>query len=422
MRLPLVSPSLRDVTGLALTFQPDGSWRADFCRINQQRDVVTVAQQGRELSSVESLRDALLAGPVALALVLAGRGVLIRTLPGTHPDQPAAPAEALAAALPGVNLADFYVQYEPISAGTQATLVRKQLLDPLLAEFRANGLWVVSLGLGPFCMAALLPYLPESVKRQPVAAGDFLLHLSAAGDRIEAVDYPSATALTPVVYQVGKETLSGAQVLPYAAALAALVNPEAGGEGGEVVPQVFLFRSEWGYRDLFQRLRLAVPVAILLLMVANLLVSQHLMAERNRLTARLGNNQHLLVEVEQMRATTGLKHRFLTTTGWAQPSWNSLCADRLAASLPPGLDLLSLDVTPLQPLAGGARRQAEFRPDVVTVRGQCRDAQQLNAWLQRLTKLPWVRAVRDQNFSYDYAGGVGTFTFTLVVSPRALLS
>ena len=125
--------------------------------------------------------------------------------------------------------------------------------------------------------------------------------------------------------------------------------------------------------------------------------------------------------MRQLQQTTSLKHAFLTTSGWAQPSWNALCADRLVASLPAGLELLNLDVNPPQDPAAVAGRAVEFRHDVVTVHGQCHDAQRFNAWLQLVSKLPWVQAVRDQNFTYDYAGGIGTFTFTLVVKPARLL-
>ena len=125
--------------------------------------------------------------------------------------------------------------------------------------------------------------------------------------------------------------------------------------------------------------------------------------------------------MRQLQQTTSLKHAFLTTSGWTQPSWNALCADRLVASLPAGLELLNLDVNPPQDPAAVVGRAVEFRHDVVTVHGQCHDAQRFNAWLQLVSKLPWVQAVRDQNFTYDYTGGVGTFTFTLVVKPARLL-
>lgn len=421
MRLPMVFTTLPAVTGVALTFQADGSWQADFCAVSRQRDVVRLTQQKQGLASVDALGEALAPGPVPLALVLAGRGVLWRTLPGPAPESAVAQAERLTTALPGVNLNDFYIQYQSGSGETQVALIRRQLLDALLAEFHTVGLWVLAVSLGPYDFATLLPYLPEVVRRPELAVGDFQVRLTTAGDGLAAVEYQPGEEAVPAAFAVGNDVFSSRQVLPYAAALTALVQPPAAGEERLPVPRVRELRTEWSYRSLYQGLRLAVPLVILVLLLANFFVAQRLIDERDHLMARLGNNQHLLQQVQQLHQVTGQKHQFLTNTGWAQPSWNSICADRLAASMPPGLLLLSLDIAPAS-AAGGAQPQATFQPDLVTVKGQCRDAQQFNAWLQRITKRAWVRAVRDQNFTYDYAAGVGTFTFTLVIKPAVLLS
>src|SRR4051812_25253775 len=120
MRLPLALSALHDVTGVALTFQADGSWRAAYCRISRQRDLVSVVQQGQDLASAAALGAAIALAPepAPLALVLAGRGVLWRLLPGLAPESVAEQAVALTAALPGVNLTDFYIQYHPATGGT----------------------------------------------------------------------------------------------------------------------------------------------------------------------------------------------------------------------------------------------------------------------------------------------------------------
>lgn len=422
MHLPLAA-SLREITGVALTLQAEGGWAADYCRLHRQRAVVTVLEQGGGLGTIAALKQALGPEPAAVAVAVAGRGVLLRMLLPVS-ESPAAYAEALAMVLPGVKLADFYIQYEPLASSVQAALVRREVVDQLLAQFHAAGLWVVCLSLGAANVATLLPYLPASLQQQPFRAGDFVLSAAADGARFARVDYQPAEDLTEdTTYPMGSEQLSTAQLLPYAVGLTALVGAAALGAEvpGPVVPRAGELAREWGYRHWFQRLRLAIPVVILLLLLGNFLASQQLTTEREQLDARLGNNRQLLESVQTLRHSTELKHAFLTSSGWAQPSWNAVCADRLVASLPTGLDLLSLDVNPPLDPAVAAGKPAEFRHDVVTVRGQCHDAQKFNAWLQVISKLPWVQAVRDQNFSYDYAGGVGTFTFTLVVKPALLL-
>jgi Tfp pilus assembly protein PilN len=418
MTLAFPSPPLTLVTGLALTLQPDGGWVADYCTVRRRRDTVTVVQQGQGYTSVAALREALGPEPVALALALAGRGVLLRTSP--TPTEPLATAESVAVLLPGVNPAEFYVQAAPGGDSTHLALVRRTVVDQLLADLQAADHWVVDLSLGPGSVTTLLPYLSAAVRAQPLRVGDFDVRIT--GENITALDYQPGVPVLPGEYAVGAESLSASQLLPYAAALTALLHPWVGVGGRLALPKVTELRAEWGQRQRFLMLRLAVPLVILLLLLANFLAGQHLVAERDELAARLGDNQQLLHQVQTLQREVAQKHAFLTTTGWEQPSWNSLCADRLAASLPPGLDLLVVDVSPAQPAAGGGGHAALFRSGTVSVKGQCRDAQRLNQWLQELTRQPWVQAVQDQNFAYDYAGGLGTFTFTLVLRPAALLA
>jgi|GEM_PF-6403630 len=421
MRFSTPFSPLPAVTGISLCLQGDGTWRADFCRLERRGDTVRVSQQGRGLGALPALLSALGPEPLPVALVLSGRGVLLRTLPGQDPDQAQPARDVLANVLPGVNLADFYLHYEPGPEVTHAALVRKAVVDALVTDFLAAGLWVVALQFGPYGLETLLPYLSESAKHTPqLVAGEFVVHLNAARERIAAVDHQPGAADTAPPFVLGDETVPAALGLPYAAALVALTRSAVDLSPHLPIPAVAALRAEWDQRRWFMGLRLAVPLVILVLLLVNFLASQHLLAEQDRLSVRAGSNQQVLAQLQALQRADRLRHSFLTSTGWGQPSWNSLCADRLAASMPAGLNLQLLEVSPRASTAGGTR-PVLFENGRVLVRGQCRDAQRLNQWLQQITRLPWVEAVREQNFAYDYAGGEGTFTFTLVIRPADLL-
>ncbi|HEX8656635.1 MAG TPA: hypothetical protein VF690_03840 [Hymenobacter sp.] len=160
---------------------------------------------------------------------------------------------------------------------------------------------------------------------------------------------------------------------------------------------------------------------MLVLLLVNFIVSQQLSTSRENLAVDVDQSREVVGRLQHLQQAATQQQNFLTATGWAQPSWNSLCADRLAASVPAGVQLLALEISPSQATSGAsASQRLTFRKDLVLVKGQCRDAQRLNLWLQKLSALQWVRAVRDQNFAYDFASGVGTFTFALEVNPAIL--
>lgn len=412
----LFSP-LRTVAGVELVWQGANEWQASLCQLQRAGTTVTITRQQAGLPNVTTLAAALGPEPTPVALVLAGRGLLLRTVPTTNPDQQTLDAAQFAALLPGSNPADFYCQCAVGPEFTQVALVRRQAVEELVAAFHAAGLWVVDLSLGAFCLEGVLPYLTQHPSQsKSVPAGPFCVTLSGTGNQLLSfvVQQPPIDELE---YKVGEDVVTSSYILPYAAALNTLTN--ADGPTLEV-PAVQRLQLEWQQRRLFLRLRLGIPLGILALLLANLLLGQHLQARQDQLTDTVGGNQQQLTRVRVLQQAAQRQQGFLRATGWTHPSYNSLCADRLAASLPSGIQLLVADITPLQQGAGEPGHRLSFRADVVMVRGQCRDAQQFNAWLQQLTTLPWVQAVRDQNFAYDYSGGMGTFTFTLLLNPAAL--
>ncbi len=408
------------VVGVELTWLAGGSWQARMCRLRRMGSTVTVEQQQDGLLEVSDLVEALGPEPGPIALTLTGRGLLLRTVP-TNPDNQAGPdATQLATLLPGSKAADFYCQYAAGPEQTLVTLVRRAPVEELLAAFAVAGLWVIGVSLGPLGFEELLPYLLATTRQSPLVAGPYLLTLDAAGDRLAAIAVPAPEELAFQEYSLGGEKIAGTQVLAYAAALSLLAGGELVTHAVEELPVITDRRAEWAQRRWFHRLRLGVPVGILALLLLNLLVSQHLQARHDELAETVGGSQQLLGRVRAAQQAAQQQQAFLTATGWTQPSVNSLCADRLAASLPAGVHLLTVDISPQQALTGEPGHRLHFRPDVVIIKGQCANAQQFNAWLQRLTRQPWVQAVREQNFAYDYAGGQGTFTFTLLLKAAAL--
>lgn len=416
MRLPSFLEAPQLAVGIELTWLGGGGWLARATQLRRAGAVVTVQQQLSGLADLPALVAALGDEPGPVALVLAGRGLVLRTL-ASHDAAP--DAAQLAALLPGTTFADFYCQYTPGPGQTLVALVRRTPVQELLAALAEAGLWVVAVQLGPLGLAEVLPYLPATTSREALPAGPFLVQLSPDGQHLASAAPLPPTEPPAPPYELGGQAVPPEQVLAYAAALALLTGAPGPSRSAEL-PEVQQQQAEWQQRRWFRRLRLGVPMSILLLLLGNLLASQHLLARQDELGGAVGGNERLLAQVRAAQRTVSQQQAFLTATGWTRPSVNSLCADRLATTLPPGIQLLVVDINPAQELPGqGSGAAPRFRPDLATVKGQCASAQQFNTWLQRLTRQPWVRAVRDQNFAYDYAGGAGTFTFSLLYNGDA---
>ncbi|RZK31189.1 MAG: hypothetical protein EOO63_04820, partial [Hymenobacter sp.] len=101
MGLSSLFSGVSTVVGLELTWLAGGNWQARMCQLRRTSAMVTIERQQEDLLEMSALVEALGPEPGPVALVLTGRGLLLRSLP-TSPDNQAGPdATQLAALLPG---------------------------------------------------------------------------------------------------------------------------------------------------------------------------------------------------------------------------------------------------------------------------------------------------------------------------------
>ena len=393
-------------------------WQLRVVRLRRVGGAVSVVGQPADPTTLAELAQQLGLEAAPIALVLTGRGLLFRTLTTAGavptPDQ-------LATLLPGGTPTDFVSQCEVGPSQTLVAIIRRTPVEALLADFVAAGLWVISVQFGPLVLTDFLTYISAERRQSTLPAGPYQLSLAPGGEHLAEVVLTTAEGSGGETYPFGTDAIPTDYLLAYAAGLSLLTDRNFLGKSPTDLAIVRQRQGEWQQRRLFYRLRLAVPVSILLLLLVNLGFSQYLQTRYDELSQVTGDNQRLLAKLRGAEQTLTRQQRFLSATGWTKDSYNSLCADRLAATIPAGIQLLILDIQPQQTQVGESEPRSVFRTDVVSVKGQCANSQQFNTWLQRLSSQPWVRAVRDQNFAYEYTGGAGTFTFTLLLNSNELV-
>lgn len=392
------------VVGLAVILLPDARLRLDACLLRRRGDTLVLEGRYPGLESVAALTTLALDPAAPVALVVTGRGVVHKTLP---PDTPA--AGALAALLPGTAEADFYQQRISGPESQHLALIRRATLDGLLASLHQQGRYVTHASLGPFAFAALLPYLPgDAPPAYQVGGYELTIH---------GVHITAAHPLPPdpgpgegAVLSLGGELVEAALLLPYAAALAALTGTAPAELAAEPIRHD---REEWRQRRLFQAGTVATLGAFLLGLLLNFGYFSYLTTQSQALASQGAVNRGALIQLERLRQSVSRQQQFLAGAGWLHPTRHSVRADELAATVPAGLQLLTLDSEPWQEQLSRQQQRPVFGTGTVRVKGQCGEAYLLNQWLQQISRLPWVESVREQNFSYDYGAHTGTFTFTI---------
>lgn len=388
-----------------MTLLPEGQQQVSVCGLRRQGDTVLLEHHYVDLPSLAAVDALPLPAEAPVYLIVLGRGVLTKTVAASASPETAA---TIATVLPGATAADFYAQQLPGPDGQHWALIRRATVEPLLAALQQQGRYVVDAAWGPLCFAALLPYLPAETATY-VASGYALIvqppHVLAV--QPAAPEFLSAVA-SPL--RVGEQEVQPELLLPYAGALSLLTGVPPVACPAEPIAHG---RDEWQQRQRFRRNGLLVLAAFFTVLLLNFGLFTHLTARQQQLASQGVVNQSALARLEALQQRVQQQQQFVTGAGWAAPTRHSVRADALAATVPAGLQLLTLDSTPLDAQQTTQQQHPVFLPGILRVKGQCREASVLNEWLQRVSRLPWVRAVRDQHFSYDYSAGTGTFTFTV---------
>ncbi|MBO0360815.1 hypothetical protein J0X19_22840 [Hymenobacter sp. BT186] len=396
----------RRVVGVAVTLLPEARQQVDVCVLRRQGDRVVPEQQHAGLSSLDDLAALDIAENIPVALVILGRGIVHKTF-APHAHVATEDSAVLAALLPGALATDFHIQQSTGSDYQHLALVRRSTLEALVGALQQQGRYVIAASLGPFAFEVLLPYLADEHEASYQVTGYTLATLNQQVTAVQA--QPLDEAYAPGI-QLGDETIATALLLPYAAALATLTGSAPATFSASSITQA---REEWEQKQLFRLGGIAALAGFLLVLLLNFVAFSYLTSQNQALLSQGQVNRRTLSTLNDLQRSVTRKQEFLAGAGWLQSTRHSTRADQLGATVPAGLRLLTIDSEPLNPVQTSQQQRPVFDTGTVRVKGQCREAQVLNGWLQQVSALPWVQAVRDQNFTYDYSSGTGLFTFTI---------
>lgn len=411
MKHYFTKPHPTRILGLTVTLLPEGQHTLAGCILEQKSGTIIIEQQWPQLLKPDDLRALLKEENIPLVLALEGRGILHKAT-GEHIPVPHTDAEAVALILPTATASDFHVQRNEGYDRHYITIVRRETISSLtstLKEWLSVPCDVIAIEAGPFSLQELVPFLGPEWQEASPQIGHYAVTLQKG--RIAQLESTSETRPSEK-YPIGEDMLTPQLLLAYASALRVLLGSGASSLAPELLAEG---RDQWQQKLLFRRRGIAIMSIFLGSLLVNFWLFLHLTAKNQALTARSNHYQKEIKTLETLRQTVQQQQKFLQTTGWLAPSRQSVYSDQLAATVPEGLQLTSMDLNPADEAASRLQQQAVFIQNVISIEGKCREAQSLNLWLQALSRLPWVKHIQKQNFAYDYAAGIGTFSFTILL-------
>lgn len=399
----VVKPST--VAGISLKLLSDNSYDISLSILRNKKGIVTLIKFAEHVTLDHANKVLETNAPVTVAID--GKGVLHRKIVDeSEPSKDVLLSKVIPNATPG----DFYLQKYDTGDGLYVSLIRRQLLDELLDKLLALNINVVGVHLGPFVISSVLPFLNLVQGNEKEVVIDGYSVKVAEGKIIEY----AVSMEVPSSYNVGDETVSGAAMLSYGAALCFLTGTNL---QYEVIDndRIGHLHDEWRQRQIFKKTGIALLAFFFALLLINTLVFVNVSRSNEELLQSQGSNQKLFKEVTRLKEQVEKNKALLQMSGWSRrvPVW--YYADRLASTVPDEINFTEIDVFPLDEKVLKDQRKKVFRAGAVTVRGACNKPLLLNDWFDAVKKLDWVKEVTNQTYEYSERDKTGYFAFQISI-------
>jgi|GEM_PF-4740015 len=417
----LLGKATKTAGALAIYRTEEGRWMGYGIVLKQRHDLVTVEQQWQGMTDEPGFSEAM-PRTIPYVLIADGKGLLHKAIPAAQTPL----LNRIRETMPGIAPKDFYLQLTSGSDKDFISVVRRDLLEPLLAQWQKAGYWITGLSLGPFAAALPVSLLTPDKDGSDLTASSFVWPLNGQylvfdREKPSALlpgmpHLPAGYQLIPDTVAIGDQELERPWLPAYGAALSRLLY-------GAVTPlaqadTLDKQAAEWRYRQRFQKSGKGVLAGVFTLLLINFLAFQHFDQAASRLDEQLGQQTVSSQSEKELIQRLEEKRQFLAVNGWLSPTRHSFFADTLAATLPPGIRLTQLGIYPKDEALSRQENRTVFTTHAVMVKGLCTTPDPLREWIAILERAPWIEYVSQPGYQYDAQIGSGVFTVWIHTRPE----
>jgi hypothetical protein len=396
-------------TGVELTLLPDGGILLSGVVLKLEKNKIRKEKEFHFLSSYEELvRKTGVKAP--LAITVSGKGILQKKL--LLKDLTDRPVEMM---LPNANPNEFYYTITPLEAVASVSVIRKEVLDKILADLLSHGFRILSLTIGLAGLPYLTPFLSAGTTPS-VSTPQFVIRFD---DRqqvsdIENLSFPGVQGYDKIEYNIGDQYVNSPALLAFGAATGLLASDP---DGVPVIPMEALLRERENYTwfRYYRASAWALLTGLFTLLLVNFFIYNHYFSlNKDRQGVRLVS-QEQEEKVKKLSATLRSKEDFLQQAGWEENSRLSYFADRIAGLVPSGTLLTGMQIHPLTVSLLGENAGTHFRKDTIQVAGTCDDPTELNQFTNNLKNIPDFKEVSIRNYAYKKEIRTGAFLMEIIV-------
>ena len=329
-----------------------------------------------------------------LVLHFSGKGILNRSVAKT--------ADYRHSLLLNTNLNQFYFSDFLATQNVYSSIIRKDLVLPIVEEFKQAGVEVVSFASGPFIAAPLKSVIKKSfidINNTRLQFSDDLITHFTNDD-----NYRTATEL-------GGDLIDHKQIGAIALAtnffqsIEGIVIPEE-----ELVSEVYF--NEAKQKNIFHRFGAAMVIFFFSILVGNYLYLNYLNSKIENNYGELAGFEDQLGEITFLQEEADRKQKLLNSSGLLNRKFLSYYLMEISNTVPDDIALSMMSVRPIEKEIK-KRHKIEFLSQTIWIRGESKSSDLLSRWIEDLTENEWINKV--DILDYSYVKNVGEFELELMI-------
>lgn len=379
----------RNIVGADYVTTTGNDYRLSFCHVEKAYRKIKLKSFGAaeigELKSKTRRKN--------IQLNISGKQVLFKRI--TLNDN-ADENSIISKVIPAGRASDFYFQLCSIGEDTWCAVVRKELLNSILEQFSEHKLNVIQVSLGPLNSGLFKDIIDEGTLLTSSS------EISTLDGKLTIVKRPSANEANQVI---DGKTVSNYHVNAFASALEYHMETDI---AYGALPEVEHNWSESRYDQMKLILGGIFGIAMAVILLTNFFLRTSYEQALDDLSLVNAQSEESYQQLTTRQAELTGKKNLLIQNGMDKPGLTSYISDRIASTIPDGINLLQMDIHPLEKNLKDGDRSA-FLGSRVLITGIAPKSTSLNKWTVLLDELDFIEEVTINNYSQGDRENPGIF-------------
>ncbi len=363
---------VKSAVGLSIHFVNQNEYEIAYCIVSESKGNLSIDDY-KQIASLGDLKN--IVKDKALYLNISGKVVLEKIIQEIDHE-----AES---AFPNSELNDFYYQLFEQDSHTISSLIRKEKAAVIIES-------LMNLDLNPIALSIGISISSNAFQNISELNNEFycLLGKEIKLNKSQILSIDNSKNESDSFY-IDNNNLTQNEFIAFASAMSFLFE-----EGNIEVYKVLENQKEnFLYKQIFDKLKIAIPVFFLVVLLINFLLFSNLLSKNELLTQGDSLNKTSINQLEVLKNDVKRKQDFLKETNWLSQSKVSYYADQIGLLLPSKIALIKLDIFPAKLIKKNNTKEYRFDNKTIFIEGYSDNLEELNKWKLLLQKQKWIQDI-----------------------------